>query len=301
MSHPSPARPARRRCWRALAALAATAAVGGLAGGILAACQAAAPTTYVALGDSFAAGPLVPNQVDLLGCNKSDHDYPNLTAPNIHASAFVDVTCSGATNGSMTSPQVTTAGSKPPQFDALGADTKVVSITIGGNDIDFGGIATTCVNRLASFQTCRSAFVSGSHDQISDRIVALRPKVDATLAKIKALAPNAKVFVVPYASSIPIDGHSCAALPLLPGDGPWLRARFDQIDAMLKASTLAAGDTYVDVATAANGHDACADASAKWVEGIIPTSVAAPLHPTALGMQNIAAILTRAINAAVPS
>ena len=40
------------------------------------------PTTS-ALGDSYAAGPLIPNQLLPLGCLKSDHNYAHLAAPSI--------------------------------------------------------------------------------------------------------------------------------------------------------------------------------------------------------------------------
>ena len=36
---------------------------------------AARAANYVALGDSYAAGPIVPNQIAPFGCLKSDHNY----------------------------------------------------------------------------------------------------------------------------------------------------------------------------------------------------------------------------------
>ena len=34
---------------------------------------------YVALGDSYTSGPLIPRQVDA-GCARSDHNYPSIVA-----------------------------------------------------------------------------------------------------------------------------------------------------------------------------------------------------------------------------
>jgi len=66
--------------------------------------HAAAPTgRYVALGDSYTAGPLIPNQVDL-NCLRSDHNYPTLASASIHSSSFVDVSCSGATTNDVLNP-----------------------------------------------------------------------------------------------------------------------------------------------------------------------------------------------------
>jgi hypothetical protein len=51
---------------------------------VLAAPAVAAPDpAYVSLGDSYAAGPLIPLQVPLFGCLKSNNNYANLTARNL--------------------------------------------------------------------------------------------------------------------------------------------------------------------------------------------------------------------------
>src|SRR3954469_3865632 len=60
---------------------------------------------YVALGDSYTAGPLIPNQsLDPLGCLRSDANYPHRVAPAVGMS-LVDVSCSGAETGDMTAAQ----------------------------------------------------------------------------------------------------------------------------------------------------------------------------------------------------
>src|SRR5207237_9511985 len=76
---------------------------------------------YVALGDSYTAGPVIPVlQPDPLGCLRSDHNYPHLVAPFLALPVFRDVSCSGATTDDMTQPQDVTLGPpNPPQFDAL--------------------------------------------------------------------------------------------------------------------------------------------------------------------------------------
>src|SRR5687767_14041598 len=95
--------------------------------------SASADTTssYVALGDSYAAGPLIPLYAQPWGWLKSTNNYPNLAKADIAMPVFRDVTCSGAETEDMTKAQGVTPGPNPPQFNALDADTKVVSITIG--------------------------------------------------------------------------------------------------------------------------------------------------------------------------
>ncbi|HVW32598.1 MAG TPA: SGNH/GDSL hydrolase family protein, partial [Acidimicrobiia bacterium] len=68
--------------------------------------QAAGPGRYVALGDSYTAGPGVPNQVpEAGGCRRSDHNYPHLVAAALHLTDFHDVSCSGARTDHMTAAQ----------------------------------------------------------------------------------------------------------------------------------------------------------------------------------------------------
>jgi len=63
-----------RRLWRVAAlAIAMLAVLAAFAG-------AARAANYVALGDSYAAGPIIPNQIAPLGCLKSDHNYAHLAA-----------------------------------------------------------------------------------------------------------------------------------------------------------------------------------------------------------------------------
>jgi hypothetical protein len=52
---------------------------------------------YAALGDSFTAGPLIPNQLnDPIGCLRSDHNYPHLVAAALGVAEFRDASCAGA-------------------------------------------------------------------------------------------------------------------------------------------------------------------------------------------------------------
>ena len=56
-----------------------------------------------------------------------------------------------------------------------------------------------------------------------------------------------------------------------------------------------AGATFVDTYTPSIGHDACQHSGTKWVEGLIPTSAAVPMHPNALGEQAMAREIVAAL------
>ena len=262
-------------------------------------CGAAVGATgrYVALGDSYTAGPLIPNQsLSPLGCLRSDHNYPHLVQPGLTTASLGDASCSGATTADMFAAQSTSVGTNPPQLNALTADTRVVTLGIGGNDIGFTDIVLNCA-RLNPFDPCKDDYVHGSTDDISARIAATAPKVDAVIAAIHARGPGARVHVVGYPVILPASGSGCwPSVPILPTDVSYLRTKEIELNGMLAARAAADGAFYVDTYTSSVGHDVCRGTGTKWVEGLIPTSSAAPVHPNALGMQNTARVTLARIN-----
>lgn len=276
--------------------VAALVAVGGLN-----ACEIT-PDTYVSLGDSYTAGPLILDQsTDPLGCLRSTNDWPRKVAPTIRAAKFKDVSCSGAQTGDMFAPQNVTPGpANPAQTSSVDAFSKVVTLQIGGNDIGFTDIVKTCATQNPFGDGCTGDYVHDGRDELSEKINATAPKVAAVLAEIKRRSPNAKTFVVGYPTVIPETGNGCYPLvPVLAKDIPYLRSKVKELNSMLQSRAVAAGATYIDIATPSIGHDFCQSVSNKWVEGIIPTAVAAPVHPNAKGMAAFATVISAAINAKV--
>jgi lysophospholipase L1-like esterase len=259
----------------------------------------AAPNSYVALGDSYAAGPRIPNVVHS-ACQRSDHNYPSLVEDALHFTSFRDATCSGATTIEMTRSQQTNPYTfVPPQFDALGPDARVVSLTIGGNDLDFGGVVSTCLSLelLNPFGApCMEHYTEGGTDVVAARIADVGPKVAAVLRGIHQRSPHAKVLLVGYIDILPVTGPGCwPFLPIAVGDFPYLRGVEERLNQMLAYQAAANGATFVDTYTPTIGHDACQETGIRWVERLIPTSPAAPVHPNVLGMQAVASAVLRAL------
>jgi lysophospholipase L1-like esterase len=266
-----------------LAALAVAAVFAGAA--------EAAPR-YTALGDSFAAGPLIPNPLAPLGCLKSSNNYGRIAQRTLAFPEYADATCSGARTDHMTAQQnVSPGGPNPPQLNSLSADTRLVTLTIGGNDIGFSDLAQDCVSVLPLGSPCRDRYTRGG-DQITARINATAPKVDAVLDGIRARSPLAKVLVVNYSAIFPHSGNGCwPRMPVAPADVRWLREKHTQLNAMLAGQAAANGATIVDVYGASVGRDACAGSGTRWVEPYVPGNAAAPLHPNLRGMQAMAAMV----------
>ncbi|MCU1368994.1 MAG: hypothetical protein JWO77_188 [Ilumatobacteraceae bacterium] len=286
-----------RRTYQAIAAtlVGAIAAMAGLT-----ACEPA-PDTYVALGDSYVSGPLIPVQgSNPGGCLRSSRNYPSLIRSQIKATKFTDVSCSGATTADLFAPQDVQPGpANPPQLDALNRQTKVVTIGIGGNDIGFTDIVVNCGTSLPGDPGCKGDYVHDGRDELSEAIARTAPKVDRSLSEIKRRAPRAKVFVVGYPTVLPATGTGCyPRVPILPTDVPYLRSKVQELNAMLKARATAAGATYVDITAVSVGHDFC-QVLGKWVESLVPTTAAAPVHPNAAGMAGWAPTVAARINQVV--
>src|SRR5262245_57016875 len=257
MGRPTPHNRARRFGALCLGVAALGAATLAPASG--ASAQTAPPASYVALGDSYTAGPLVPNQMlNPLGCLRSDHNYPHVVAPATGLPAFRDVSCSGADTNDMFNQQGVTPGPNPPQLNGLDSNTRLVTLGIGGNDIGFSGIIQDCVTLWPFGTPCRDRYVVNGVDELSRRIAATAPRVAAVLDAIHLRAPSARILVVGYPAIFPDTGNGCwPSMPMAYGDVPYLRSKEKELNAMLSAEATADGATYVDTYTPSIGHDSC--------------------------------------------
>jgi hypothetical protein len=244
---------------------------------------------FVALGDSFAAGNLIPASPSgtPAGCLRSSHDYGADAAAALGV-RYVDATCTSATTGSMTQPEpVPFGGVNPPQFSALAPNDSVVTLTIGGADVGYTGILETCAALSLTDlfgDPCRRHYTTGGTDRLVAAIDATAPKVAAVLRGIHARAPRARVLLVGYPDILPGTGHGCwPEVPFAFGDVPYLRGIEIGLNQMLARTAAANGATFVDTYTPTVGHDACQSPAVKDVEGLIPVSLAYPFHPNRRG------------------
>lgn len=256
----------------------------------------AAAKGYVGLGDSYAAGPLIPLFEQPWGCLKSSNNYANHAARQLDL-PLTDVSCSGAETEDMTQAQGVTPGPNPPQFGALREDTTVVSLHIGGNDIGFSGIAEDCfdLTPMNAGTPCRDRYVQDGVDRVSRRIAETAPRVADVVRGIRARSPQARVLVLTYPAIFPHEGGGCwPLLPVADGDVPWLREKQEELNAMIAEQATANGATVVDAYAASRGHDACQLPVFRWVEPLIPATPAAPVHPNLIGMLAMADLVAAA-------
>ena len=284
------ARPTPRR-----AILVAACTIVALACSALAAAHANAATgPYVALGDSYTAGPLVPTPTGSpILCGRSTNDYPADVARAINPSSFVNASCSSATTVDMTQSQSLDGGvqTAPPQFNALSSTDALVTVGIGGNDAGLISVAEECtaLDVLWPFgDRCKSHYQSGSTNIELAAINATGPKVAQVIHGIVARAPRAKVLVVGYPDGLPQNGSNCYPdVPFSSADVTWFNSMEIDLNTVLQQTAQANGATFVDTFSSSIGHDACQGSNA-WVNGLLPTSAAFPLHPNQTGEANMA-------------
>ena len=251
------------------------------------------PMTYAALGDSYSAAPGNPTTSSAGGCLRSDHDYPHLVAEKLHIARLDDVTCSGAQTKDFTGRQQPYDGSAPipPQLDAVTPSTDLVTVSIGGNDLNLIGLLYSCGQLAQSTPNgspCRDKYAA----DIERAVPQVQQRVVDAVGAVHRKAPHARILVVGYPQPFPRRG-TCAALPLAPGDYRFAASIMDRLNQMLSAAAAAADATYVDVAGPSRGHDICS--ASPWINGAQATDDAQPIHPFPREQSAVAALIERAL------
>ncbi|MBV9607052.1 MAG: SGNH/GDSL hydrolase family protein [Solirubrobacterales bacterium] len=255
---------------------------------------AAATGPYVSLGDSYTAAPLVPSPTgNPILCGRSTNNYPSDIARAISPASFTDASCSSATTADMTQPQnLYGLQTNPPQFNALASNDALVTVGIGGNDAGLIGVAETCAKLDATtpFGTpCKNHYTAGGSDPNVAAINATGPKVASVLQGIHSRAPSAKVLIVGYPDGLPTNGTACwPFVPITAGDITYFNGLEQQLNQVIATQAANNNATFVDTWNSSIGHDACKPPGVAWVNGIVPTSAAFPLHPNQAGEANMA-------------
>jgi len=79
--------------------------------------------------------------------------------------------------------------------------------------------------------------------------------------------------------------------PFLAEDADYIQGSVGHLNDVIEAQAVAHGAEYVDVATPGIGHDSCTPSNVRWLEGLIPGNIAAPLHPNARGSAAFAGLI----------
>lgn len=274
-----------------------TAAVLVLTAGAATAEAAPSYRKYVALGDSFAAIASVFTTQGTPGCYRSTDNYAGNVAKALGAS-LDDRSCSAAKTEHMTAPQSTPMfATNAPQFDGLTADTDLVTVTIGGNDLGFENVIATCglltvTDPLGN--PCERHNNSTGTDRLVAKIDQLAPKIGAVLDGIETRAPKAKIVVIGYLPLLPPTTGCFPLTPMALGDVAYLHGIQLKLNAMLAAQASAHRATAVDL-TGVRGHDVCQLPWNRWVEPVLPAAPTTPFHPNVAGQRGVADLILGAL------
>ncbi|MEU5721613.1 SGNH/GDSL hydrolase family protein [Micromonospora sp. NPDC047738] len=223
--------------------------------------QAASTVRYVALGDSYASGVGAGNESG--SCRRSPNAYPSLWATANAPASYTFVACSGATTTSV----------RDTQLGYLSTSTTLVSITVGGNDVGFSDVMTTCV--VYGESACIAA-VNAAEDKARTE---LPPKLNNLYQAIRARAPSARVVVIAYPVFYRIDTYC-------PGLSDTSRTKINEginlLDDITKNAAVQNSFAFADVRPIFRGNELCAYGE-KWLHALNWADTSISYHPTAAG------------------
>ncbi len=251
--------------------------------------QPAKQGSYVALGDSVAAGVGLKYDSDASACDRTDQSYPVLVASKLNYQ-LRNLACSGATlPEGITGKQEVNKLLVSPQLQQLFdlPKPKLITITIGANDAQWTKV----------LQKCYVAVCGSAEDaaDVQSSLAIVTTNLQAVLEQLRQHygAAQPRVIVTGYHQVFPttvsadctdLTGIDTAELAY----GRQLQASInDNLQAAVKDSQ--ASFVAIDF----SGHELCS--SDSWVQGL---SDKQPYHPTAAGQAAFSAQIINAAKAA---
>ena len=241
---------------------------------------AAQPTRYVAMGDSYSSGegatrylPAAPGRP--YSCHRSINAYSQWLAPRFRTPVVYEpqrdfVACSGDMTGDVAR----------RQLSALASDARVVTIGVGGNDVNFAEILEKCiVNR----NPC-SVWV----DHLFD-LGTLRKSLDSLYRSLRARASRATIIVVGYPRLF--DPERSCIPGLKPEERDLLNAVAGRLDRLTASVARAHGFRFVDPRAAFAAHGLCS--RDRWISPFVAGKDAfkGSFHPNVAGQKALARII----------
>lgn len=240
---------------------------------------------FVSLGSSFAAGNGVPEQTGT--CGRSSQNYSSLVASALELT-HTDVSCSGATIDNIRN---TPQNDTPPQINAVTPDTSLVTVTIGGNDINYTSSTFACSGTPAA-EHCTAnldqAAINGALGQLSEELGAM-------FDEIKARAPQATIVLVTYPRVFPVDAINCSELALSAEDTAYLAGMGQLLEETFVSVAAGRQIRIADAYVLAAGHGPCDAVSERWVNGASVAGTGIRYHPTAEGHAEMARLVLAAL------
>jgi hypothetical protein len=271
------------------------------------------PSAVVSLGDSYISGEAarwkgnsadpangyqgtdrgvqVYGDTQVNGCHRSD--VAEIVSARLPVRKAINLACSGArtVNVLRASAGGVAFKGEAPQNDQLAEvartnDVKLVVLSIGGNDLGFSSIVTSCVAAyLYGTAPCntRQAAIEAALPGVAAAVSATVADVRATMADAGYRSRDYRLMLQSYPSPAPAVGNNryvgstpdaratVGGCPFLDADVAWSRNTLNPaLSGALDGVAARAGIQFLDLTDAFSGHELCA-ATAKQSTGK-PTS-----------------------------
>lgn len=239
----------------------------------LAAPAAAGADRYVALGDSFSSGVGTGSYTLSSSCRRGVYAYPWLVAQQRANTSLTFVACSGATTSDLMASQI----------GSVTADTNIVSVTIGGNDVGFANLIYQC-----TLGEC-SAALDSTRASLG---TVLSPRLDTVYTAIRSRALAATVVVLGYPRMFSSAG-CFGTFGISSTERTKANQLADALDQLSSARAAAAGLTYRSAILPFTGHAVCS--SSAWLNGLNLFNTVESYHPNRNGNSQGYAPLVRSV------
>lgn len=242
---------------------------------------------YIALGDSFASGEGVGNyykgtdRLNINMCHLSKSSYPFLLNSLLRLDAVNSVACSGAKIQNITGEEVVDDSlereDRSNQYKERQLDVTlmewtpgrllqseyvkennpdIITVSVSGNDMNFGSVVEQCVNPLQKEQTCfvsrteRAKLVNNMTDQY-ERLVGVFKELQ------RSARLGARIYAIGYPSTVKVGGKCDLNVGANSDEVEFLDAYTTYANIVIRKAARRAGVTYVDMTTSLWGYRLC--------------------------------------------
>ena len=240
--------------------------LGALASALFALVALAAPAAvgadrYVALGDSFSSGVGTGSYTLSSSCRRGLYAYPWLVAQQRPNTALTFVACSGAKTTDLMATQIA----------SVTPDTRLVSVTIGGNDIGFSDLIVQC-----TLGECSAALDSAR----AGLAAFLGSRLDTVYTAIRSRALGASVAVLGYPRIFSSAG-CFGTLGISSTERAKANLLADALDQLSAERAATAGVAYRSALVPFTGHAVCSGSA--WLNGLNLFNTVESYHPNRNG------------------
>lgn len=277
--------------------------------------------TYVGMGDSYSSGEGIAPYIEGpagYGCHRSTRAYPMLlNLGDAMGSRFI--ACTGAwtknflpTNDPGVFPKGEPKNGEAAQLDqgVVTDATDLVTVTIGGNDLDW----TTVMDLCSGWNDCHDPGYSPHgelqyFDWLAAEIDEMHGPIRQSHEAILRASPLSRVVVLGYPQFFPIheDQQNCFKLNatgFAEEEQVEFRQAFARFNGVVWRAAQDADVQFVDVSGRFSGHEICEED--EWINFVSDTGGPSDpigdssFHPTAVGQQAYAAAVDDALVAPTP-